>query len=235
MSGTLAVTLREPDGTEHRLLGWNTVAPSFARAGLPEGEPEAIADVLDSWTRMRADLAENGPSGPFRYRNTAWFGPPGLLAPAEYGLLVVDLAEGVILDGQEGHPLDQVPLYRILGELEVVDGVVSCLEDSAADRFARLYGAGRVLTLYLPTIERKIDLPPDEPESLFRFLIELRGRIAHDTRLFSWFSLDLAPLRLERFDYQSRAQMRQMRRRVRELGFRLSTAESQAWRAYLAR
>jgi hypothetical protein len=235
MSGFLAITLREPDGTEHRLLGWNTVAPSFARAGIPEGDPAAVAQVLASWTRMRADLAENGPEGPFRYLNTDWFGPPGLLAPEEYGLLVIDLTKGVILDGQEGHPLDQVPLHRVLDELEVVDGVVTCPEDAAAHRFAGLYGAGRVRTLYLPTLERKIDLPPDEPEFLFRFLTELRGRIAHDTRLFSWFSLDLTPLRLERFAYRDPAQMRRMRRRVRELGFQPSPAESRRWRAHLAR
>jgi hypothetical protein len=235
MSGFLAITLREPDGTEHRLLGWNTVASSFARAGIPEGDPEAIAQVLASWTRMRADLAENGPDGPFRFRNTGWFGPPGLLAPAEYGLLVVDLAGRVILDGQEGHPLDQVPLYHILNDLAVVDGEVTCLEDSAADRFAQLYAAGRVRTLYLPTLERKVDLPPDEPEKLFRFLLELRGPLAHRTRLFSWISLDLAPLRLERFDYQDRTEMRRMRRRVHELGFRLSSDEARRWRSYLAR
>ena len=110
VSGTLAITLREPDRTEHRLLGWNTVAPSFMRAGIPEGDPAAIQHVLGPWTRMQADLAENGPDGPFCFPNTDWFGPPGLLAPDEYGLLVVDLAEGVILDGQEDHPLDHVPL-----------------------------------------------------------------------------------------------------------------------------
>lgn len=201
MSGFLAVTLREPDGTEHRLLGWNTVAPSFMRAGIPEGRPEAIAHVLGSWTRMRADFDENGPDGPFRYRNADWFAPPGLLAPEEYGLLVVDLAERVILDGQEGHPLDEVPLYRAIGESEAG---FTCRVDSDTHRFFELYRAGRVGRLYLPTAGSTVKLPPGEPEKTLRFLAASRKLLSLETHLRSWFSLDIAPLRLERFDYTSR-------------------------------
>lgn len=235
MSGTLAITLREPDGTEHRLLGWNTVASSFMRAGIPEGDPGAIAQVLGSWTRMRADFEENGPAGPFRYRNTDWFAPPGLLAPAEYGLLVVDLAERVILDGQEGHPLDQVPLYSVIEDLEETEAGFTCRAASDTHRFFELYRAGRVGTLYLPTAGSMVDLPEGEPENLLRFLCESRKGLSFQTHLRSWFRLNIAPLRLERFDYTSPREMRRMRKRIRELGFVLSPAESRRWRDCLAR
>lgn len=185
MSGTLAITLREPDRTEHRLLGWNTVAPAFMRAGIPEGEPTAIAHVLGAWTRMRADLEENGPDGPFRYRNTDWFTPPGLLAPEEYGLLVVDLAERVILDGQEGHPLDHVPLYRAMGDVQESEAGFTCPADSDTQRFFELYRAGRVGRLYLPTAGSTVDLPPDEPKKLLRFLAESRQRLSFETHICS--------------------------------------------------
>ena len=235
MSGTLAITLREPDRTEHRLLGWNTVAPSFMRAGIPEGDPAAIAHVLGSWTRMRADFEKNGPDGPFHYRNTDWFAPPGLLAPEEYGLLVVDLAERVILDGQEGHPLDHVPLYRAIEDLEESEAGFTCREGSDTHRFYELYRAGRVGTLYLPTAGSMVDLPAGEPEKLLRFLAASRTLLSFQTHLRSWFTLNIAPLRLERFDYTSPREMRRMRRRIRELGFVLSPAESRRWRDYLAR
>lgn len=235
MSGTLAITLREPDRTEHRLLGWNTVAPSFLRAGIPEAAPEAIAHVLGSWTRMRADYEENGPDGPFRYRNTDWFAPPGLLAPEEYGLLVVDLAEGIILDGQEGHRLDQVPLYRAIADLVESDTEFSCRADSDTQRFFELYQAGRVGTLYLPTAASKVNLPAGEPLKLLRFLAEARRRLSLQTHLRSWFDIEIAPLRLERFDYTSPTEMRRMRKRIRDLGFTLSAAERRRWTDYLAR
>lgn len=235
MSGTLAITLREPDRTEHRLRGWNTVAPAFMRAGIPEGDPGAIAHVLGPWTRMRADLEENGPDGPFRHRNTDWFAPPGLLAPEEYGLLVVDLAERVILDGQEGHPLGHVPLYRVTDDVRESEAGFTCRADSDAHRFFELYRAGRVGTLYLPTAGSTVDLPPDEPEKLLRFLAESRKRLSLETHLHSWFSLTIAPLGLERFDYTSRKEMRRMRRRIRDLGFALTPAECQRWNEYLAR
>ena len=235
MSGTLAITLREPDRTEHRLLGWNTVAPAFMRAGVPEGDPGAIAHVLGPWTRMRADFQENGPHGPFRYRNTDWFAPPGLLAPQEYGLLVVDLAERVILDGQEGHPLDQVPLYRALGDVQESEAGPACPVDSDTHRFLDLYRAGRVGTLYLPTAGSTVDLPPGEPGKLLHFLADSRKRLSLETHLRSWFSLSITPLRLERFDHTSRKEMRRMRRRVRDLGFRLTPAEHERWNEYLAR
>ena len=235
MSGTLAITLREPDRTEHRLLGWNTVAPSFMRAGIPEGDREAIAHVLGSWTRMRADFEENGPDGPFRYRNTDWFAPPGLLAPEEYGLLVVDLAERVILDGQEGHPINEVPLYRVIDHVEESKAGFTCRVDSDTHRFFELYQAGRVGRLYLPTAGSTVDLPPGEPEKTLRFLAASRTLLSFETHLRSWFTIDIAPLRLERFDYTSRKEMRRMRRRIRELGFALSPAESQRWNEYLAR
>ena len=235
MSGTLAITLREPDRTEHRLLGWNTVAPSFLRAGIPEGDPGTIAHVLGSWTRMRADFEENGPDGPFRYRNTDWFAPPGLLAPAEYGLLVVDLAERVILDGQEGHPLDQVPLYRAIEDLEESESGFTCRVDSDTHRFFGLYRAGRVGRLYLPTAGSTVDLPPGEPEKVLRLLVESRKRLSLWTHLRSWFAIDISPLRLERFRYTSPKEMRRMRRRIRELDLLLSPEESRRWKEYLAR
>lgn len=235
MSGTLAITLREPDRAEHRLLGWNTLAPSFMRAGIPEGDPGAIARVLDAWTRMRGDFEENGPHGPFRSRNTEWFAPPGLLAPEEYGLLVVDLTEGVILDGQEGHPLNEMPLYRAFAGLEESEAGLTCRVDSDTHRFFELYQAGRVGRLYLPTAGSTADLPPGEPEKFLRFLAESRRRLSYDTHLLSWFAIDIAPLRLERFDYTSRREMRRMRRRIGELGFTLSPAERQRWDEYLTR
>jgi len=234
VSGFLAITLREPDGTEHKLLGWNTVAPSFMRAGIPEADPEAIAQVLGSWTRMRADFEENGPNGPFRYRNTDWFAPPGELAPAEYGLLVIDLAERVILDGQEGHPLNEVPLYRAFGELEESEAGFTCREGSDTHRFFELYRAGRVGRLYLPAAGSTVDLPPGEPEKTLRFLAASRN-LSFETHLRSWFTLDIAPLRLERFAYRDPKEMRRMRRCIRELGFTLTPAESRRWNEYLAR
>jgi hypothetical protein len=235
VSGFLSITLREPDRTEHRLLGWNTVAPSFMRAGIPEGDPGAIAHVLGSWTRMRADFEESGPDGPFRYHNTDWFAPPGLLAPEEYGLLVVDLAEGVILDGQEGHPLDKVPLYRAFGDLEESDDTFTCQVDSDTQRFFDLYQAGRVGRLYLPTAGSMVDLPPGEPEKTLRFLAASRKLLSLETHLRAWFTIDISPLRLERFGYRNRKEMRRMRRRIRELGFTLSAAERRRWDEYLAR
>jgi hypothetical protein len=235
VSGTLAITLREPDRTEHRLLGWNTVAPGFMRAGIPEGDPEAVAHVLGPWRRMRADFEENGPEGPFRYRNTDWFAPPGLLAPEEYGLLVVDLAGGVILDGQEGHPLDHVPLYRAIDGVQESEAGFTCPLDSDTHRFLDLYQAGRVGTLYLPTAGSTVDLPPGEPGKVLHFLAEARKRLAFETHLRSWFSLTITPLRLERFDYTSRKEMRRMRGRIRDLGFALTRAERQRWSEYLAR
>lgn len=78
---------------------------------------------------------------------------------------------------------------------------------------------------------------PDEPkyDGLLRFPAASMKLLSFETHRRSWFTIDIAPLRLERFDYTSRKEMRRMRRRVRELGFALTPAEFQRWNEYLAR
>ena len=199
------------------------------RDGIPEGRPDAIAELLGPWTRMQADLEENGPGGPFRHLNTDRFAPPGLLAPEEYGLLVVDLAERVILDGQEGHPLDRIPLYRAFSGLNAGESGSTCPTGSDTHRMLSLYRAGRVETLYMPTLGCRADLPQGQPENMLRFLAEVRKRLSLHAHLHSYFTVAAAPLRVERFEYTSGCAIRRMRQRVGDLGFALSPAEIRRW------
>lgn len=80
-----------------------------------------------------------------------------------------------------------------------------------------------------------MDLPPREPEKMLRFLAASRKLLSLETQLRSWFTIDIAPLRLERFACRDPKEMRRMRRRIRELGFTLTPAESRHWNEYLAR
>jgi hypothetical protein len=102
MGGNLAWTLRLEDGGEYRMDRWTNVFPRMINnAHFLDGSPAHIRRCLASWLRMKKDWEDNRESGSFKFRMTDVYAPyPYGCGPSEYGLLVTDFQNKVILSSQ---------------------------------------------------------------------------------------------------------------------------------------
>jgi hypothetical protein len=116
MGGNLAITVREQDGTEHRMDRWTNSMPWFIdNIDLVEKKPQHIADYLKTWYDFRKDWEKHGEAYleahkkggweearkvPFEHNMTPVYAQHTFLAPSEYGLVVVDMVNDKILHAQ---------------------------------------------------------------------------------------------------------------------------------------
>ncbi len=122
MGGTVAVTIRKTDGREHRMARWTNVLPWFVENQKFLGKDTThIQNYIAMWEDMRQDWIDNHETGNFRHNMTSCYGDHPYLAPAGYGLVVLDQQSAVILSmqgytGTFGHFYS----YDLMGWLETV-------------------------------------------------------------------------------------------------------------------
>lgn len=120
MGGSCAVTIREPNGAEHRMCRWtNTMPWGLANSKMVSVEPDPahLAAYLHEWERMRADWLKNKDTGGgFEYNMTECYAPYPFLAPMEYGLVLVDFKSFTIISKQGYTSLNRIDAVTIGGE-----------------------------------------------------------------------------------------------------------------------
>lgn len=225
MGGSVALTLREPNGTEHRMCRWTNILPwAITNLGLIEDRPEHLTEMLEQWTSMRGDWARHRAEGvPCEHNMTSVYAPYPFLAPIDYGLVLVDGVHRVILTRQG---------YTAIGAispLSVVRGDPADPE-SAAHRYIALFDAGRIeATAPGRRVKSKVGVSGAE---------SIRGLQAcyaqHGYRPFEEFDfrVDMSPYTVENFEGRP---WRQVRERVLALGFALTPEEEALWAAAIAR
>lgn len=128
VGGNLAITVREEDGTEHRMDRWTNSMPYFINnMGLVRKDPEYLRAYLQTWYDFRKDWEENAAhydqlkaaakekaeqeghanywqympkDDGFRHNMTPVYAQHPYLAPSEYGQVVVDYKSNKILHCQ---------------------------------------------------------------------------------------------------------------------------------------
>lgn len=139
MGGSVALTLREPNGTEHRMCRWTNILPwAITNLGLIEDRPEHLAEILEQWTSMRTDWDASQAGGvPCQHNMTSVYAPYPFLAPIEYGLVLVDGVHRIILTRQG---------YTAIGAINPLSVVRGDPADpkSATHRYIALFDAGRI-------------------------------------------------------------------------------------------
>lgn len=112
MGGTVAVTLRTPDGTVHRMARWTNTLPWFVKnAKFFARDPAHVAEWMQKWFEMRADYERHREDEQFEFPMTSAYAYHTLLAPEGYGLVVLDQRDGFILDSQGYTGFDYFALY----------------------------------------------------------------------------------------------------------------------------
>lgn len=135
MGGTVAVTLRTEDGTEHRMARWTNIFPYMVHnLGFISGELNYWNDFLKQWTDMKLDWDDNHEeyqkrevehpddydyySSVFRFDMTPCYAYHTFLAPEDYGLIVLDQVKKKILQMQGYTTLGKQTLAAISLEMD---------------------------------------------------------------------------------------------------------------------
>jgi len=248
MGGTVAVTVREPDGKEHRMSRWTNAFPDVVHdLRFIAKDPAYMAEYLKRWYDMREDWLANHETGEFKYNMTPCYGGSVYLAPDDYGLIVLDQQENRILsmqgyttfgffhmaavwlalnrNGVSFGSFDDNPLNLIVQGKATIDNYLATLEANDPSNYAvsffKLFANGRIKEGCVN--EKTLDVSGMEPEQLVRIILNERG--------FNYFPVDLSPFTVTDYDENS-AGAAQMRKDILDLGFVLTEEEEQHWSDY---
>lgn len=110
MGGSIGFTIREKNGTEHRMCRWTNSMPGFINhIDFIEESDEHLQNYLKVYLDMKEDWEKHGEDwdaegrdyGIFEHHMTPVYAPfNGILAPIEYGLVVVDYQTNTVLHCQ---------------------------------------------------------------------------------------------------------------------------------------
>jgi hypothetical protein len=252
MGGNLAVTIREEDGTEHRMSRWTNPTPYFVNNMLLlQKDKDYLKNYLKTWYDMREDYLANQATGNFKHNMTSMYCDHPYLAPDEYGQLVIDYKENKILSSQGythlgmisciGASLDydddeeykdveaDLPLdshWRSLCsfyEQERIRGVIF-YGNKANKSVRKLYGKD------LKIIEQNKACTLYDC-SFIPSIDYLKKLVKCKEFTFGFFLLDMLPFETTDFG-ESLESIRKMKKAVLELGFELSEEEHKIWDSF---
>ena len=229
MGGTVAVTLRKPDGAEYRMDRWTNSMPwGICNLKMLQSDEAHITEYLKPWLDMQDDWERNKESGVFENNMTSCYFPSMGLVPCGYGLVVVDHINKVILDMQGYSGLDNIAPVSLSLELPrkmPEDGVFTFDPDGSVVRFKEFLDAGLVKGIKTKDSFDKLDMTFDQ------LVVKLMDW--ENTRDWYKFDLDLNGWSYESFGEYDPVAMKAMRNRILELGFVISDEENKAWDALI--
>jgi len=228
MGGTVAVTLRKPDGTEYRMDRWTNSMPwGITNLKMLQHDMTHVDAYLEQWLEMKADYDKNNDSANFELNMTDCYFPSEGLAPCGYGLVVVDTVNNAILSMQGYTNFESICAASV--GLDIPRGIGD--PDSSYECFKEFLEAGKVTGMMtrqsfdnatedgMGDVYVPVDLTMDE------IVAEITG----DKRDIYDFRIDLKPFTYEEFDEYEPNALKAMRARILELGFELSDSENKVW------
>ena len=201
MGGGIAVTIREENGTEHRMSAHTNYLPILI-------DNIRLVHKEDEHLRAYFTEVEREPM------------TQPLLAPYEYGLVVVDLVENAILS-QQGYWEPGI-IYGIAVKNWSSGTHYGPRQDGV--RLYEFYDEGRIKQVYDSiNPRREVALPGTWEET----------RQLAKSNPFLDFKLDLSPFRVIRYAPDDPLATVEMKREIQRQGFTLSEAEEARWRRYI--
>lgn len=116
MGGNLAWTIRQEDGTEHRMDHWTNSIPGSLHCGnFLNGDQAVIDETLSHWLGLKADWEANHETKQFKNPVTPLYAPyPFGMKPSEYGMVVVDFISKKVLSLQGYSNLGSIFASRLM-------------------------------------------------------------------------------------------------------------------------
>jgi len=237
MGGTVAVTVVEPNGTEHRMARWTNSMPWFVdNLDFIEKNPSHVKEYLDMWQGMREDwlshVAEckkkNHIECNFKHNMTPCYGNYTCLAPNGYGLVLMDMHRNVVLSHQGYTRLGGIDIAAVgLDAMRMRDDRLE-EKDSRSWQAQRLYDAGKIscVSSYDPKKDKMVEMPaPKSWKDILQLTESFRG--------IGYLVLDMSPFEVRDYEQQAKEGMLQMKKDIEALGFKLSEEEERCWQEYL--
>lgn len=221
MGGSIAITLREKDGTEYRMMRWTNIIPYFVcHPAMINGDKAHIEEFLDQWKKMKQDSF----SKKYEFPMTKVYEPydNACLHPDSYGLVVIDFVNHIILSMQGYCGINVKHVSCILlnknfyydeDEIKVIKQL--CNDGRAELEVFDVKSSTKSLTKII-SYEHLLQLLNEQQ-------IE-RGASFATSKLI----VDMKPFAVEKFE-ETKKGSKALRKRVLELGFKLSRAEINAW------
>jgi hypothetical protein len=200
---------------------------------------------MKQYNEMQKDWEKHRDDENFEFPMTDVYAPfPGTLAPAGYGLVVIDMVNNVILTMQ-----NYCQFYDIFGaaiNLDLYnreDGTGDSEED-AYQRAKEFMEARRGIPIYIGQEKKQRQKKPSytevkEPDVTFeKFIRDLReerkGGLKKNKKRPWSLRLDLSPFKIKEFNGEDVIQeVKRLKQEVLNLGFKLTKEEEKEWDAYI--
>lgn len=234
MGGTVAITVRKPDGQEFRMMRWTNALPHFVvNTRLLSKEEEHINDYIKTWQEMKQDYENKQRQLPMSdvyvpYDNKC-------LYPCGYGLVVVDMVNDVILSLQGYTSLDTFYFARFsnaLHEDKMNDNTLSDPKESDTYRLKCFFDEKRILGINRWDEKNQrivIDKFKIKFDTLTKNIVKYEKKYLHNC-----FILDMKPFTVKKFEENSIG-VEELKKEVLNLGFNLSKEEEIEWEDFKKR
>lgn len=230
MGGSIAVTVREESGKEHRMCRWTNVLPWFVNnLNLITKDQSHLQEYLEAWYDMKADYAKHKHNQRFENGMTGCYAPYPFLAPREYGLVVVDMQKSHILTNQGYSHLGVIDNVAIKYDIVSNGERAFYLDDgSETTRFRKLFEAGKI-TEARHYLDKKRIVPLSGMS-----LDDVISLVNDDNWGGLYFPINISPFTLAEYGEHDAEEAERMRNDIRNLGFVLSRKENKIWEKWMA-
>lgn len=238
MGGTVAVTLRMPDGETFKMLRWTNMLPwAVNNMRFVKKDPKHLQDIMLQWQEMRKDYEKHKDDKQFEFNMTDCYFPCGGLVPAGYGLVVLDLQKDHILSCQGYSHFGHINGAGVsLAAAQRFSGRWS--KEEEGDDVSRLQEAIAMNRVSVQRYNRKKKTM--ETLSAFKFPADFVSTWGdydkmdkkHDVSDMD-FILDMSPFKVEYYE-ETLEGFTSMRQKVLDLGFQLSQEENTLWDNFLS-
>ncbi len=246
MGGSIAITVREESGEEHRMCRWTNVLPQFIKnIRMLNKDSDHLKKYLKTWQDMREDFNRNKKNKNFEQNMTPVYAPYPFLAPHGYGLVIVDMQKNYILDYQGYSSLNTINSIAISNEMNCVSQGVHIInigrdqpkilkkkafylsdDSSNAVLFRELFEAEKITKAKNEQKEKTISLKGKSIEDVIKV-------IENDKEWQIYFPIDLSPYKVIKYYEHDPKEAMKMRSKIQEIGFKLSNKEEYIWNKWI--
>lgn len=235
MGGTLAFTLRKRNGEEFRMSRHTNWMPfAIDNIDLVHKRPSHIKLILKQWLEDQ--------DKPKKDRHWAYHSP--YLAPAEYGLVVVDLKKDKILDCNYYHAFGKMHSVHLsnalFGKKTVAERTAAIKKDQRSDLYPwySFFKERRIKdVLYFNRRKKAWESTGDNVRNWsLKKMVENFLMPPNRRALCPYFEFvfDMSPFEVVTFPENAQG-FTNMRQAVLDLGFKLNKEEEKRWKARIAR
>ena len=192
-------------------------------------DSEHLQGYLQNWYDMRKDYEEHKGDGKFAYPMTGCYAPSPHCAPCEYGLIVVDMKNNVILDNNDYLSLPEIHGGSLIEDFAGYGVQAYARKDSEAFCFRELWVAGR----FVRATDRRTGEPVDISGLSRKGMKDLLTGKFYREKSDVDFHLDMSPYAYTRYTPKHAEQGRKMKQSVLDLGLVLSDEEEKVWAEWL--